>query len=315
MKEVLITGGAGFVGSNLAKLLVEKGFHVTILDDFFTGDYNHLKGLNVDVVEGCVTDESLVRKLVKQKEIVFHLAARNIIASIKHPKDDLNTNIIGTFNVLNECKNAHVQRVVYTSTSSIYGNPKYIPISEDDTPNFLNFYSISKYAGEGYAKTFYEQYNLPVSIVRYSNIYGTNQSPSNPYSGVIGKFIFAALNDEPICIHGDGEQTRDFTYIDDACNATLMVALDLKGIGDVFNIGTGTETTINSLAELIIRLTNSKSKVEHIDKRDIDNIRRRVMNIEKIRYKIKVSPLFNLRAGLSKTIEWSRKHQDRFVEK
>jgi UDP-glucose 4-epimerase len=305
VKRILITGGAGFVGSNLAKLLVkEHGWEVTVLDDFFTGTRKNLEGLDLEIVEGSVTDEEKVASCIKNKDIVFHLAARNIIVSTKNPLDDMQTNIRGTYNILSEALKANTPKVLYTSTCSIYGNPRHLPINEDETPSFLNFYSVSKFAGEGYAKTFYEQFNLPVTIVRYSNVFGPNQSPSNPYCGVIGKFIHNALRNEPLQIHGDGEQTRDFTYVEDACKATLLAALDPKAVGDTFNIGTGVECSVNKLAKHIVGLSQSKSEIKHIDKRDIDNIRRRVLNIEKIRYKLRFFPSHTLDDGLKKTIQW-----------
>ncbi|MFA4851944.1 MAG: NAD-dependent epimerase/dehydratase family protein [Bacteroidales bacterium] len=310
IKNILITGGAGFIGSNLARILTQEyNFKVTIFDDFFTGSEENIRGLSAEVIKASVLDETALKKHVNNKDIVFHLAARNIIASIKNPLDDMNTNIRGTYNVLTECKIANVKKTVYASTSSIYGNSKQIPINEDETPNFLNFYSVSKYAGEGYTKIFYEQYDLPVCIVRYSNVYGTNQSASNPYCGVVGKFINLALQNKPLEIHGDGEQTRDYTFVDDACRATIHAALDPKSIGDVFNIGTGTETSVNLLSSTIIKLSNSNSKIVHIDKREIDNIRRRVLNIEKIRYKLKFFPVYTLNEGIQKTINWYSNHR------
>ena len=179
--KILITGGAGFIGSNLARILTqEHRFDVTVLDDFFTGSESFLSGLKVKIIRASILEEKILKKHVKNKDIIFHLAARNIIASSKNPIDDMNTNVRGTYNVLKIGLDENVKKVVYSSTSSIYGNPKHLPINEDETPSFLNFYSVSKYAGEGYAKTFYEQHDLPVSIVRYSNVYGVNQSPQNP---------------------------------------------------------------------------------------------------------------------------------------
>jgi len=304
-KRVLITGGAGFIGSNLAKLLIEDfESKVTVIDDLFTGTLENLKGLDVEFVKGSVLDRELLSKHVRNKDIILHLAARNIIVSNSNPREDLEVNIIGTFNVLETALKNSIEKVVYTSTSSIYGNPRYLPINEDEPPKFLNFYSVSKSSGESYSKTFFEVHDLPVSIVRYSNVYGYNQSPSNPYCGVIGKFINNALKDEPIKIHGDGEQTRDFTFVIDACNATIKAALNPKAVGEVYNIGTGIEVSVNILAEQIIKITNSKSTIEHIDKRDIDNIRRRVLNIEKIRHDLKFFPLFTLKDGLKRTIDW-----------
>jgi UDP-glucose 4-epimerase len=287
MKKVLVTGGAGFIGSNLVRILKQTyGFSVTVIDDLFTGCKENLKGLDVEFIEGTVADSDLLSKHFKGKDLVFHLAARNIIVSMKNPREDMKVNIEGTFNVLEAALHANVGKVVYTSTSSIYGNPRYLPIIEDEPPKFLNFYSVSKFAGESYAKTFYEAHDLPVAVVRYSNVYGYNQLPTNPYCGVIGKFIVKALEGEPLQIHGDGEQSRDFTFVEDACEATIMAGLSPKSVGQDYNIGTGVETSVNALAQNIIALSGSRSELTYIDRRDIDNIRRRVLNVEKIRQQL-----------------------------
>jgi len=299
--NVLITGGAGFVGSNLCRYLLENGdYDITILDDFFTGLERNIGKLDIEVIRGDVADKSLVSKLVKGRDIVFHLAARNVIVSGENPYDDINTNIIGSYNVFEACRLHQISRVVYSSTSSMYGNAEILPVSETHTPQFLNNYSVSKYAAEAYAKCFWERHQLPVSMVRYSNAYGYNQHPSNPYSGVIGKFIGWALRGEPLRIHGDGDQTRDFTFIDDACAVTLLAATS----GQIYNVGTGVETSVNQLAYMILESTGSKSEVQHIEKRDIDNIRRRVLAVEKARLELRHFTQFSLKEGLKRTIAW-----------
>lgn len=304
-QRIIVTGGAGFVGSNLVKMLAEDtNNEIIIIDDLFSGSIKNLRGLNVEFIEGSVLDTRLLNKYISKDSIVYHLAARNIIASTVEPRKDLETNIEGTFNVLEAAKSNGAKRVLYTSTSSIYGNPKYLPINEEDSVSFLNFYSVSKFAGESYAKVFYDAYNLPITIVRYSNVYGNNQRPENPYSGVIGRFIDNAIRNTPLSIHGDGEQTRDFTYVEDACRATILAAKSDKAVGEVYNIGTGIETSVNLLAKLITEVTNSSSSIQYIEKRDIDNLRRRVMNVEKMRYQLKFTPQFTLNKGLKKTIEW-----------
>lgn len=306
----MVTGGAGFVGSNIVKALVEQyGADVTVFDDLFTGTLVHLEGIHHRFVKGSVEDADLLLECIKGMDVVFHLAARNIIVSNKNPREDLSVNVVGSFNVYDACLKNKVERVVYSSTSSIYGNPSSIPVSEDDRKSFLSFYSASKFSGEVYAKAFYEVFDLPVTIIRYSNVYGYNQAPSNPYCGVIGKFIDQALKGEPLRIHGDGEQTRDFTFIDDAVQATIAAAVYEKGIGNIYNIGTGVETSVNRLAELIVEITGSDVAVEHIDKRDIDNIRRRVVNIERTRHDLRYQPLTTLKDGLTKTIEWYKQFQ------
>lgn len=307
MRRVLVTGGAGFVGSNLVGQLVrEHGCEVTVLDDFFTGSLAYLEGLDIELIEGNVLDRDAVARSMQGRDTVFHLAARNIIASIEHPREDMAVNIEGTFNVLEEALRADVAKVVYASTSSIYGNPRQIPIGEDELPSFLNFYSVSKFSGESYCRTFYEVHDLPVAIVRYSNVFGENQSPTNPYCGVIGRFIASAMRAEPLLIHGDGEQTRDFTYVADACEATILAGKSPKAVGEVFNVGTGVETSVNALARTIFELLGSQPDIRYVDRRDIDNIRRRVMNVEKLRHHLKFSPSHTLRSGLGKTIEWHR---------
>ena len=308
-KNILVTGGAGFVGSNIVSSLIKKyKAKVTVLDDLFTGSLSHLQGLSYEFIHGSVEDSVLVDKAVAGKNVVFHLAARNIIVSNKNPREDLNVNVLGSFNVYEASLRHGVDRVVYTSTSSIYGNPTSIPVAEDDRKSFLSFYSASKFSGEVYAKAFNEVHNLPISILRYSNVYGVNQAPSNPYCGVIGKFIDMAIQNKPLKIHGDGEQTRDFTFIDDAVEATIAAAIYEKGIGEIYNVGTGVETSVNILAKMIVEITESNSVIENIDKRDIDNIRRRVVNIERTRHDLRYQPLTTLKSGLTKTIAWYKAH-------
>ncbi|HMT97277.1 MAG TPA: NAD-dependent epimerase/dehydratase family protein [Ferruginibacter sp.] len=308
-KKVLVTGGAGFVGSNLVKKLIEEQqANVTVLDDLFTGNQNFLKNLDCRFVHGSVEDDGLVNQLVKNAEVVFHLAARNIIVSNANPREDLRVNVGGTFNILEACKIHGIERVVYSSTASVYGNPKTLPIPEDAPKEFLSFYSASKFSGEVYAQTFYEVFNVPVAVVRYSNVYGYNQLPLNPYCGVIGKFIEKGLKGDPLLIHGDGEQTRDYTFVTDAVEATVQAAINARAIGQVYNIGTGVETSVKHLAETIIQLTGEKSKIEYVDKRDIDNIRKRYLNIDKIRHELKFSPFTRIENGLKNTIDWYKNY-------
>jgi UDP-glucose 4-epimerase len=161
-------------------------------------------------------------------------------------------------------------------------------------------------AGENYCLSFYESYGLPTAVVRYSNVYGTNQSPDNPYCGVISKFFDWAMRGEPLKIHGDGEQTRDFTYVSDAVEATILAGISPKSEGRVYNVSTGIETTVNELARRIIRVCGAHAEPLYIDRRDIDNIRRRVCNIERIRRELRWVPQITLDKGLMLTREWLR---------
>jgi UDP-glucose 4-epimerase len=302
-RRVLVTGGAGFVGGRLVRNLVEQGAVVTVLDDLFTGQAEVIP-TSAQFVHGSVTDEALVHELVADASIVFHLAARNIIASTKNPRDDFETNIGGTLNVLLAARESRPDRVVYTGSTSVYGNPRTIPINEDDPVTMLSPYAVSKMGGEHYCQAFYENYGVRVAIVRYSNVFGIGQRPDNPYCGVVSKFFASAMVGEPLQIHGDGMQTRDFTFIDDAVEATLMTGIHPRAEGEVFNVGTGIETSVNGLAEAIGRALGVPIEVSHIDRRDIDNIRRRVVNIEKIRRMLHWTPQITLDRGLAETADW-----------
>jgi UDP-glucose 4-epimerase len=304
--RIVVTGGAGFIGSNVVRRLLTEGARVVVLDDFYTGDETNLPTgePNLEVVRGSVTDFELVRGVVEGASLVFHLAARNIIVSTRNPREDYEVNIGGTLNVLLAARETNIPRVVYSSSTSVYGNPRYLPINEDDATNMLSPYAVSKFAGENYCKAFYESYGLSSAVVRYSNVYGVAQRPDNPYCGVVSKFFESAMNGEPPRIHGDGEQTRDFTYIDDVVEATLLAGISPKADGQVYNVGTGREVTVNQLARAIIEITGANVETAYVDRRDIDNIRRRVVNIEKIRRELRWIPKFTVEQGLRRTYQW-----------
>jgi UDP-glucose 4-epimerase len=304
--RVLVTGGAGFVGANLVRGLLTEEARVTVLDDLFTGRRENLPETGFDFVEGSVCDPPLVEHMVAGSDIVIHAAARNIVVSTRNPRDDFETNIGGTLNVLLAARATGLRRLVYTSSTSVYGNPRYLPVNEDDHLSLLTPYAVSKLAGEHYCMAFFESYGLATTAVRYSNIFGPGQDPANPYCGVVAKFCESLFAGQGPAIHGDGNQTRDFTYIDDAVAATLLAATAERAIGEVFNVGTGVETSVNALAKLLIELTSSAASPTHTNRRDVDNIRRRVVNIEKTRRALRWVPEITLEEGLRRTIEWQR---------
>ena len=305
-RPVLVTGGAGFVGSRIVHRLLELGADVRVLDDFSTGLRSSLTAPtdSLETIEGSVTDLAAVREAMEGRDVVIHAAARNIVLSTRDPREDYAVNIGGTLNVLLAARELRLSRVVYTSSASIYGNPRYLPISEDDPVNLLSPYAVSKFAGEGYCHAFYESFDMPTAVVRYSNVFGPGQTPKNPYCGVVAKLFSAALAEQPLQIHGDGQQTRDYTFVDDAVAATLSAAVSPKATGQVYNVGTGIETSVNRLAELIVEISDSSSDLVYLDRRDIDNIRRRVVNIEKIRRELRWAPAATLEQGLRRTHAW-----------
>src|SRR5215831_18736819 len=306
--RVLVTGGAGFIGSTLVRRLIREGCRVTVLDDLFTGRIENLPRKGFEFVKGSVCDPAIVEKLVADAEVVFHAAARNIVVSTRNPREDFETNIGGTLNMLLAARatNGRVKRLVYTSSTSVYGNPRYLPINEDDHLSLLTPYAVSKLGGENYCMAFFESYGVPSTAVRYSNVFGPGQDPSNPYCGVVAKFIELLFAGQAPVIHGDGNQTRDFTYIDDAVEATVLAAVSDRAIGEVFNVGTGVETSVNALAATLIAMIGAQVTPAHSDRRDVDNIRRRVVNIEKTRRALRWVPEVTLEEGLRRTIAWQR---------
>ncbi|MCB9911382.1 MAG: NAD-dependent epimerase/dehydratase family protein [Verrucomicrobiales bacterium] len=304
--RVLVTGGAGFVGSSLATRLVGLGAEVTVLDDLTTGLEELVPRGVKAFVHGSVEDPETLDPLVAGSDYVFHLAARVLASSTKDIRSDYRVNIGGTLNILLAARDLGPKAppVVYTSTTSVYGNPRALPITEDEPTNILSPYAASKFAAESYCRAFVEMYELPIVMVRYSNVYGPHQSPRNPYCGVVSKFLEAGLEGRPMCIHGTGLQTRDFTYIDDAVTATLLAALVPRALGEVFNVGSGVETNVRQLAGLIAGLMPGQPPVEFIDRRDIDNVSRRVVNIEKARRTLRWVPETSLERGLAATLQW-----------
>jgi len=306
--RVLVTGGAGFIGANLVRRLLREGARVTVLDDLFTGRIENLPRKGFEFVKGSVCEPAIVEKLVAEAEVIFHAAARNIVVSTRNPREDFETNIGGTLNMLLAARatNGRVKRLVYTSSTSVYGNPRYLPINEDDHLSLLTPYAVSKLGGENYCQAFFESYGVPTTAVRYSNVFGPGQDPSNPYCGVVAKFIELLFAGQAPVIHGDGNQTRDFTYIDDAVEATVLAAQSDRALGEVFNVGTGVETRVNELAAILSRIVGSTLEPQHTNRRDIDNIRRRVVNIEKTRRTLRWVPSVTLEAGLANTVKWQR---------
>lgn len=303
------------MGCNLVRRLIKEKAHVVILDDMYTGRLTNLmeyaSGIDYSFYHASIINRDVVRGLVNDTSIIFHLAARNIIASTEDPLEDYKTNIGGTLNILLAMKEFKHKKMVYTSSASVYGNPRYLPINEDDGINLLTPYAVSKYAGEGYCMAFYDSHNIPVTILRLSNVYGPRQSPLNPYCGVVAKFMDKARKGERLEVHGDGRSTRDFTYVDDVVDALMLAGLSQKGEGDVFNVATGLETSIYDLAQDCVFLYADRYDemlddiaIKYIENRDIDNIRRRVLNIEKIRRKLGWTPKTILSSGLDLTKEW-----------
>ena len=257
MNKVVVTGGAGFIGSNLAESLANRGYYVIILDDLSTGrmeNIRHLRGKeNVEFIEGTITNLLLLRKLFENVEYVFHQAAlARVPHSIDQPLAANEINITGTLNVLLAARENKVRKVVYASSSSVYGDAPTLPLREDMIPDPLSPYALTKLSAEYYCNIFKPLYGLSTACLRYFNVYGLRQDPESQYATAIPAFIKRITQDLPPVIYGDGEQSRDFTYVDDVVLANILAAE--SNAAGVYNIGSGKNVTINQLAEAILKL-------------------------------------------------------------
>lgn len=299
MKKVIVTGGAGFIGSHLTEELVKQGYYVTILDDLSTGKMENieplLKNENVKFIPGSVTDSRLLQKLFKDVLYVFHQAAiPSVPRSIENPLASHEVNVTGSLKVLLAAKDNGIKKVIYASSSSVYGDTPTLPKREDMFPNPLSPYAVTKLAGEYYCRVFQEVYGLPTVCLRYFNVYGPRQDPNSQYSAVIPRFMKSVSEDKPPIIFGDGEQTRDFTFVKDAVEANILAAeSDATGI---LNIGRGESTSINRLAKLIIGFTKNTLKPIH-DKPSPGDIRHSLADISRARA-FGYEPKFSLEQGL-----------------
>ena len=306
---MLVTGGLGFVGHNLVKSLVnDYGCEVIVVDDCSNSKESAIQSVSdkVNFQKISVLDTERLFPMFSGVAYIFHLACKQIAASGSDPVKDLLVNAQSTLQILDELKNnppENFQRFIYTSSCSVYGSSTRIPVNEDDATRVLSNYAATKLLGEQYSIIYNRNYNVPVSVVRYSNVYGYGQSPLNPYCGVLGKFIHNALANESLKIFGDGEQTRDYTFVTDTVDATILAAVHPGAYGDVFNVGTCVETSVNKLVELIMKYVPGCA-VENIPERDIDNIRRRMIDIEKIHQCLGWTPVTGMQKGIGLTIDW-----------
>jgi UDP-glucose 4-epimerase len=288
--RVLVTGGAGFIGGHLVDALHETN-DMAILDAAPTGETPS----DVEVIEGDIRNEETVEDAVADTDVVFHEAALVSVAeSVEHPKKSHSTNATGTLNVL-EAARRHDSRVVAASSAAIYGHPEEIPVSETHSLEPTSPYGIDKLATDHYTRRYHDLYGLETVALRYFNVYGPGQT-SGDYAGVIKVFFEQARNGDPITVHGDGSQTRDFVHIKDVVRANLLAA-ETDAVGEAFNVGTGDSITIHELAELIRDAVGSNSEIVHTDPRegDIDHSR---ADIDKARDRLGYEPEIELEAGL-----------------
>jgi nucleoside-diphosphate-sugar epimerase len=305
--EILVTGGAGFIGSHIVDRLLKEGFKVRVLDDLSTGEKKnlsqHQNQKNFQFIEGDVRDFELVKKIVKGVDAVVHEAALvSVTHSVKNPLLSNEINVIGTLNMLKACADAQIKRFVYASSCAIYGDTEILPNHERLLPKPISPYAVDKLAAENYVKIFNSVYGLETVCLRYFNVYGPRQK-LGPYSGVISIFINRFLENKPPIIFGDGEQTRDFINVMDVVEANLLALSKRKAVGEVFNIGTGEASTINMVRETIQKIMDKTFlKPVYVEPRPGD-IRHSYGDITKARSNLGYKPKIRLKKGLNELVK------------
>jgi len=309
----VVTGGAGFIGSNTVEELVRRGASVVVLDDLSAGKEENLAEMRnkITFIKGSIIDIEVVRKAMHEAEYVLHLAARTSVPrSVKDPIETNRINIDGTLNVLVAARDAKVKRIVFAASSSAYGETPTLPKVETMEPQPISPYGVTKYVGELYAQTFGRCYGLENVCLRYFNIFGPRQDPSSPYSGVLAKFCTAFLEDTQPVIFGDGEQTRDFTYVDNAVQANLLACEAPSASGKVFNIGVGGRFSLNQTVALLNKISGKRLEVNYDAARDGD-IRDSQADISQAREFLGYDPQVEFEEGLRRTFEWYRAMQEK----
>ena len=310
MPLYLITGIAGFIGSSLARAVLSRGDQVRGVDNLSTGNRENLAEIlnRIDFREADIGDLDAMHKACAGVDFVLHQAAiPSVPKSVLDPLGSNRANIDGTVNVLVAARDAKVKRVVYAASSSAYGDTPTLPKHEEMKPDPISPYAVAKLASEQYMISFYRCYGLETVCLRYFNIFGPHQDPSSPYSGVLAKFITQMLRGEQPCIHGDGEQSRDFTYIDNAVDANLLActAPAQKAAGEMFNVATGRRVTLNETFKLLQGLTSYQGQPKYGPERGGD-IKHSLADISKAEAGLSYKPKVDFEEGLRRTVEWYR---------
>jgi nucleoside-diphosphate-sugar epimerase len=303
----LVTGGAGFIGSHIAEALAASGARVRVLDDLSTGHAENVEeiGGRVEFVRAGLLDSEALGRALEGVELVFHEAAiPSVPRSIENPEETHRACVDGTFALLVAARAAGVRRVVYAASSSAYGDQPTLPKVEDMAPQPLSPYAAAKLVGEYYCQVWARTYGFETVSLRYFNVYGPRQDPVSQYSGVISRFIAALLSGERPVIYGDGEQSRDFSYISNVVDANLRAAETTRGIGEVINVATGERATLNELLEALKRITGKTDVSADYREQRVGDVRHSLADITRARELLGYEPKVGLEEGLRKTIEW-----------
>jgi len=306
MDLYLVTGGAGFIGSNIIEELLKRGERVRVLDNFSTGRKENLSRVmsHIELIEGDLRNFESAKRAVDGVDYILHQAALpSVSRSVLDPKASNEANVSGTVNLLTAAKESSVKRVVYASSSSIYGDTPTLPKIESMTPNPRSPYAVSKLAAEFYCRVFHSIYGLETVALRYFNIFGPRQDPNSQYAAAIPLFIRAMMKGEKPTIFGDGSQSRDFTYVANAVRANLLAARAPQASGRIFNIACGERFSLNELIKKLNWILGTEINPLHAESR-IGDIKHSLADISQARQILGYEPLINFEEGLSKTVEW-----------
>jgi nucleoside-diphosphate-sugar epimerase len=302
----LVTGGAGFIGSHVVDELLRRGQSVVVLDDLSAGSEENVAGVRskIDLRVGTITDLATVQSACAGVDYVLHLAARTSVPkSVKDPLETNHVNIDGTLNVLVAARDAKVRRFIYAASSSAYGETPTLPKTETMPPEPISPYGVTKFVGELYAQVFGRVYSLENASVRYFNVFGPRQDPTSQYSGVLSRFMLAVIKGEPLVIYGDGEQSRDFTYVDNVVDETLRACEATGASGKVFNGGMGARITLNQVAKLLEKITGKKIQTRYDPPRAGDILHSQA-DISLARKVLAYEPRVLFEEGLKRTWDW-----------
>jgi nucleoside-diphosphate-sugar epimerase len=303
----LVTGGAGFIGSHIAAALAGAGARVRVLDDLSTGHVENLEeiGGSVEFVRGALTDADALARALEGVEVVFHEAAiPSVPRSVESPEVTHRACVEGTFALLVAARRAGVRRLVYAASSSAYGDQPTLPKIEDMRPEPLSPYAAAKLVGEYYCQVWARVYGFETVSLRYFNVFGPRQDPSSAYSGVISRFIAALASGQRPVIYGDGEQSRDFTYISNVVDGNLRAAETVQGVGQVINVATGRRTTLNELLDALKKITGRTDAEAEYREQRVGDVRHSLADITRARDFLGYEPKTGLEEGLQKTLEW-----------
>ncbi|MBN2105770.1 SDR family oxidoreductase [bacterium] len=306
MSLYLVTGGAGFIGSNIVEELVNRGEKVRVLDNFSTGKRENIQPFldKIELIEGDIRSYHIVHEAMKGVDYVLHQAALpSVPRSVQDPVTTNEVNVTGTLHVLDAAKEANVKRLVFASSSSIYGNSEVLPKTEDMAPNPLSPYAVAKLAGEKYCQVFYRVYGLPAVALRYFNVFGPRQDPASQYSAVIPKFVSLMKAGKTPTIYGDGQQSRDFTYIQNVVSANLLAcqADAVNCSGEVFNIACNQRITLNELVSTINKLTGKMIEPKY-DEARVGDVKHSQAGIEKAKKDLKYQVVKGFEEGLGELV-------------